>query len=197
MKRLAQACGWILVLVLAGCSQEVELTPEETVLLAVGDSAPGFELTILNGETFNLEAQRGKVVLINFFATWCPPCREELPYLEKEVWRRFDRDRFAVLVIGREENDEIIAPFVEKHGYTIPFAGDPEMVAYSQYASRFIPRNFVIGPDGTILFQSQGYERHDFEKMVEIIEQAVDAIDVTHGPQSPDIPELPIETEAA
>lgn len=189
----------VLIIILAGCSQvtEVEPTPEETVLLAVGDTAPGFELTTLDGETFNLEAQRGKVVLINFFATWCPPCREELPYLEKEVWQRFDRDRFAVLIIGREEDDEIIAPFVEKHGYTIPFAGDPDMVAYSQYASRFIPRNFIIGPDGTILYQSQGYERHDFVKMVEVIEQAVDAIRVTHDPQSPDIPDVPVETEAA
>jgi len=170
--------GVILVAVLAGCSQEVEVgpTPEETVLVAVGDTAPGFELTTLDGKTFDLEAQRGKVVLVNFFATWCPPCREELPYLEKEVWQRFDRDRFAVLVIGREEDDEIIAPFVEKHGYTVPFAGDPEMVAYSQYATRFIPRNFVVGPDGTILYQSQGYERHEFEEMVEVIEQAVAAI---------------------
>ena len=120
----------------------------------------------------------------------------KLPYLEKEVWQRFDRDSFTLIVIGREEDDEIIAPFVEKHGYTIPFAGDPDMVAYSQYASRFIPRNFIIGPDGTILYQSQGYERRDFERMIEIIEQAVDAIRVTHDPQSPDIPDVPVETEA-
>jgi peroxiredoxin len=197
-KLIPLACA-ILIVVLSGCPQdtEVEPTPQETVLIDVGDTAPSFELVTLDGETFNLEAHRGKVVLINFFATWCPPCREELPYLEKEVWQRFDRDRFAVLVIGREEDDEIIARFVDKHGYTVPFAGDPEMVAYSQYATRFIPRNFVIGPDGTILFQSQGYERYDFERMIEIIEQAVDAIGATDGPQSPDIPDVPVETEAA
>ena len=199
MKKLIPLACAILIVVLSGCPQdtEVEPTPQETVLIDVGDTAPSFELVTLDGETFNLEAHRGKVVLINFFATWCPPCREELPYLEKDIWQRFDRDRFAVLVIGREEDDEIIAPFVEKYGYTIPFAGDPKMVAYSQYATRFIPRNFVIDPDGTILFQSQGYERHDFVKMVEVIEQAVDAIGATDGPQSPDIPEVLIETEAA
>jgi peroxiredoxin len=196
-KLIPLACA-ILIVVLSGCPQdtEVEPTPQETVLIDVGDTAPSFELVTLDGETFNLEAHRGKVVLINFFATWCPPCREELPYLEKDIWQRFDRDRLSVLVIGREEDDEIIQPFVDKHGYTVPFAGDPEMVAYSQYATRFIPRNFVIGPDGTILFQSQGCERHDFDRMIEIIEQAVDAIGVTHGPLSPDIPEVPVETEA-
>ena len=199
MKKLIPLACAILIVVLSGCPQdtEVEPTPQETVLIDVGDTAPSFELVTLDGETFNLEAHRGKVVLINFFATWCPPCREELPYLEKDIWQRFDRDKLSVLVIGREEDDEIIQPFVDKHGYTVPFAGDPEMVAYSQYATRFIPRNFVIGPDGTVLYRSQGYERHDFVKMVEVIEQAVDAIRVTHDPQSPDIPEVPVETEAA
>ena len=183
MNRTALALLLTSTVLLASCANEpapapdVELTPEETVLIKVGDTAPAFELTTLEGETFNLEQQRGKVVLVNFFATWCPPCREELPYLEKEIWQRFDRDRFAVIVVGREENDEVIGPFVEKHGYTVPFAGDPDKTAYDQYASRFIPRNFVIGPDGVVLFQSQGYEREEFEEMIAVIEEAVAALE--------------------
>lgn len=171
-------------MMLAGCAQEPEVpagpepTPEDTVLVKVGDTAPGFELTTLAGEIFNLEAHRGKIVLINFFATWCPPCREELPFLEKQIFQAFDPDKLAVIVIGREENNEIIQPFVDKHGYTVPFAGDPEMVAYSQYATRFIPRNFVIGADGTVLYQSQGYESHEFAEMVELIQEAVAGLDV-------------------
>jgi len=178
MRSLTPVWASILMVVLTGCAQEVEVepTPEETVLVDVGDIAPAFELTTLSGETFNLEAHRGKIVLINFFATWCPPCREELPYLEKQIFQAFDAEKLAVVVIGREENNEIIAPFVEKYGYTVPFAGDPEMIAYSQYATRFIPRNFVIGLDGTVLYQSQGYEPHEFAEMVELIEMAVATI---------------------
>jgi peroxiredoxin len=160
-----------------GLAPEVELTPEETVLVKVGDTAPDFELVTLDGEIFSLQEHRGKVVLVNFFATWCPPCREELPFLEKEIWQRFDRDRFAVIVAGREEDDDDIRPFVEKHGYTVPFAGDPDKTAYDQYASRFIPRNFVIGPDGVVLFQSQGYEREEFDEMIAVIEAAVAALE--------------------
>jgi len=171
----------------AGCSTETDdgPSPAETVLVEVGNTAPGFELTTLDGEAFSLEAHRGKVVLVNFFATWCPPCREELPYLEKQIWQAFDREKLAVLVIGREENDEIIQPFVDKHGYTVPFAGDPEMVAYSQYATRFIPRNFVIGPDGTVLYQSQGYDPREFEEMVQLIEEAVAGLDAVEGEAPP------------
>jgi len=185
MTRLMLAVFAVLLLALTGCANEPEMvvepesTPEDTVLVKVGDTAPGFELTTLSGETFNLEANRGKVVLVNFFATWCPPCREELPYLEKQIFQAFDPEKLAVVVIGREEKDEVIQPFVDKHGYTVPFAGDPEMVAYSQYATRFIPRNFVIGPDGTVLYQSQGYEPHEFQEMVKLIEDAVADIDHT------------------
>jgi len=188
MNRAIQLSTILLVAILAGCSQEAEVepTPSETVLVDVGDTAPGFELTTLAGETFNLEAHRGKVVLVNFFATWCPPCREELPYLEKQIFQAFDPEKLAVVVIGREENDEIIQPFVDKHGYTVPFAGDPEMVAYSQYATRFIPRNFVIGPDGTVLYQSQGYEPHEFSEMVKLIEEAVAGLDAVQDTALPD-----------
>jgi len=158
---------------------EETLTPAETVLVNVGDTAPGFELVTLDGEIFNLEAQRGKVVLVNFFATWCPPCREELPYLEKEVWQRFNPEKFSLIVVGREEDDAVIGPFVEKHSYLLPFAGDPDKAAYDHYASRFIPRNFVIGPDGVVLFESQGFEREEFDEMIVVIEEAIAALETS------------------
>ena len=166
-----------LLAVVVGCPKEETLTPKETLVVGVGDPAPDFALTTLGGEIFDLEAHRGKVVLVNFFATWCPPCRAELPELEARVWRRFAGDRFALVVVGREESDEVIRPFVEQHGYSLPFAADPEKQAYSLYASRFIPRNFVIGPDGTILYESQGFEPEEFEAMITVIERALAALE--------------------
>ncbi len=170
------ACVVAALSLVVGCPTENTPTPEETVLVAVGDPAPHFELTTLDGSTFDLEAHRGRVVLVNFFATWCPPCREELPHLEREVWQRFSDERFALIAVGREEGDNVLAPFMEQHGYTFPVAGDPDRSVYSRYASRYIPRNVVIGPEGTVLFQTQGFERDEFETMIAIIERALDAL---------------------
>ena len=84
----------------------------------------------LDGEIFNLEAQRGKVVLVNFFATWCPPCRRNCPTSRKMIWQRFDPRKICLIVVGREEDDDVIGAFVEKNGYSLPFAGDPDKVTY-------------------------------------------------------------------
>ena len=184
MKKTGLLTVVVLLAVLVGCPQEETPTPEETVLVSVGDAAPTFELTTLDGSTFSLAEQRGKVVLVNFFATWCPPCREELPHLDSEIWEHFDSSRFAVIVVGREEGDDVLAPFMEKFDYDFPVAGDPDKAVYSKYASRFIPRNFVIGPDGTILFESQGFERQEFDEMVSIIERAVAALEPAAGDEA-------------
>ena len=167
----------ISAILMTGCAREHEPTPEETTITAVGEIAPDFEVVTLEGETFKLQEQRGKVVLVNFFATWCPPCREELPHLEKEVWQRFQDESFALVVLGREEDEKVLRPFLEKTEFTFPVAPDPERAAFAKYASQYIPRNVVVGPDGTILFQSQGFERADFDEMISVIETALTTIE--------------------
>lgn len=145
-------------------------SPEETTLTAVGQAAPDFTAATLDGSSFSLSAQRGKIVLVNWFATWCPPCQAEMPHLQKEVWERFgDAPDFAMVSVAREEKPDVVAPFVAKYGVTWPFAVDPERTAYARYAEAYIPRNHVIGRDGTIIFQSEGFEPEEFARMVEVI----------------------------
>ncbi|MEJ2582000.1 MAG: hypothetical protein P8127_10280 [Acidobacteriota bacterium] len=79
--------------------------------------------------------------------------------------------------MGREEADAVLHPFVEEHGCTVPFTGDPDKWAYGLYATRFIPRNFIIAPDGTVLFQSQVFEREEFDAMIAVIAEAVASIE--------------------
>ena len=161
----------VLCLVLiAACSKKTEEpTPAGTALTKVGQLAPDFTVQTLDGGTFSLSANRGKVVLVNWFATWCGPCKEEMPYLQKEVWERFGGNDFAMVSVAREETLQVVQPFVAKYKVTWPFALDPERKAFANYAEAFIPRNYVIDRQGKILFQSQGFERPEFDEMISII----------------------------
>lgn len=118
----------------------------------VGDAAPHFSIKDTQGREFSLSAQRGKAVILNFFATWCGPCVQEMPTLQ-DLWDEYGgRDDFAMLMIGREETDEAISAFQSKHGATIPMEADVDQSAYSLYAEQLIPRTYVVSRDRTICF---------------------------------------------
>ena len=159
---------------LAACGDKKdEPSVEETTLTRIGQKAPDFTVATLDGGAFSLSDHGGRVVLVNWFATWCPPCIEEMPHLQKEVWGKFRGTDFAMVSIAREETLQIVRPFVLEHELTWPFALDPQREAYAKYAEAFIPRTQVIDREGTILFQSQGFEKEEFAAMIEVIRKEI------------------------
>ena len=140
-----------------------------STLTKVGDPAPAFEFTSLDGTKITSENTKGKVVLLNFFATWCGPCRAELPHLAEANKKLKDDDRVVVLSVGREHTKEDLTKFKEETKLDLPFAPDPERKMYSKFATKWIPRNYVIGPDGTILMQEIGFSEEEFKKMLDLI----------------------------
>ncbi len=182
MNRRLALVGMLGTVLLLGACGESGRTPEETTLTKVGQEAPDFTATTLDGTSFHLAGERGKVVVLDFFATWCPPCREEMPHLEQQVWERFKGDHFAMLALGREHVDAELLPFVEEFGITFPVAADTKRDAFGLYAEEYIPRTIVVGPEGTILFQSTGYEPSEFQNMIGVIAKAVGAAGETPAP---------------
>ena len=170
----------LLLILAAGCGEKVgqeKTAPsvEETTLTKVGQSAPDFTVATLNGGAFSLSDQRGRVVLVNWFATWCQPCIKEMPHLQKEVWEEFRGSDFTMVSVAREETLQVVQPFVLKHELTWPFALDPHREAYARYAAAYIPRNQVINREGEIIFQSQGFEKEEFETMIRVIRKEIGA----------------------
>jgi peroxiredoxin len=148
---------------------------DEFTLVKEGDAAPDFSITLEDGSVKKLSDMKGKVVWINFFATWCPPCRKELPHLEKEVYEKLKTNKnFEVLVIGREHDWATVNKFKADNNYTLPFYPDADREIFSKYAKQNIPRNFIIDKDGKIAVASIGFKEDDFNKIIEKVNKLLD-----------------------
>ena len=139
--------------------------------ISVGDKAPNFTCTTLNGKTISLSELQGKVVLVNFFATWCGSCVREMPYLQSEVFDAFRADDFFMIAIAREQQVNDVTEFknTKGKGLTFPLAVDTDSSIYNLFATQFIPRIFVIDKEGIVKWESGGLSKPQFEDLVNLI----------------------------
>jgi thiol-disulfide isomerase/thioredoxin len=135
---------------------------------------PAISIQETSGKTFTLADESGKVVVVNFWATWCPPCQVEMPRLEKEIWQKYKSSEFDMVGIAREETCATVTSFQKKHpAYMFPLAYDPKRTTYALFADSGIPRNYVVDRHGVIVYQSLGYEPGDIAALDRAIQQAL------------------------
>jgi peroxiredoxin len=115
----------------------------------VGRTAPDFTLPDLDGNQVALSDHRGEVVLINFWATWCPPCRVEMPDMEA-VYREHRDDGFEILGVDQREPKELVEEFVTERGFSWIFLLDEDFDVSQEYSATSIPRSILVDRDGTV-----------------------------------------------
>jgi peroxiredoxin len=119
--------------------------------LDVGYAAPDFAFPNLDGKMISLSAHRGKVVLVNIWATWCPPCVDEMPSMEK-LYQGFKGNHFEILAVSIDTlGIKAVAPFMKKYKLTFPALIDPEGEIKTLYKATGVPESFIIDKEGILI----------------------------------------------
>ncbi|HUX67685.1 MAG TPA: TlpA disulfide reductase family protein [Terriglobales bacterium] len=139
MRRTLIPALLLLALALAGCSRRA----------LPGRPAPDFHLTLRDGRAVSLASYRGKVVLLNFWASWCPPCVEETPALNA-LAQEFPKGNVVVLGVSIDEDPVAYRTFLANFHIAFPTARDPSQALMHRYGTVQIPETYIIAPDGRI-----------------------------------------------
>jgi peroxiredoxin len=154
-------------------SEQVE-GEDRGYIVKVGDMAPDFYFTTTSGETCKLSDLRGRIVMLQFTASWCSVCRKEMPFIERDIWQKYkDNPGFALYGIDRDEPLETVKEFALQTEITYPLVLDPGADLFALYADRSagITRNVIVNRDGRIVFLTRLYDEEEFAAMCKKIDE--------------------------
>lgn len=152
-----------------------QVTPDDAgYIVKVGDTAPDFEMELTNGGKVKLSDLRGKVVMLQFTASWCGVCRKEMPFIEKDIWLKHkDNKDFALYGVDRDEPLAKVTAFAKQTGVTYSLGLDPGADIFAKYADRKagITRNVLIDRTGKIVMLTRLYNEEEFSSLCKKIDE--------------------------
>ena len=140
----------------------------EHKIIGVGDRAPEVRLQSVDGKTMSLADYRGKVVLVHFWATWCPPCVEEIPTLERFYQQVFGSD-IEVLAVSVDDSADVLKTFLDRNKVHFPVLRDPGKKTAGSYGTMKFPETYVVGRDGMVRYKVIGPMDWSMRSNVEIV----------------------------
>ena len=143
-------------------------------IVKVGEVAPDFTITLTDGKQVTLSSLRGKVVMLQFTASWCGVSRKEMPYIEKDIWLKHkENPEFALIGIDRDEPLDKVLAFAKSTGVTYPLGLDPGADIFAKYALKEsgITRNVLIDREGKIVKLTRLYNEEEFASLVQMINE--------------------------
>lgn len=150
------------------------VTPDSTgYIIRVGQTVPDIKWTQTDGKTVSIKDLRGKVVMLQFTASWCGVCRKEMPFIERDIWQKHkDNKDFYLVGIDRDEPKATVEAFAKQTGVTYPLALDPGADLFAKFALREsgITRNVLVDRDGKIVITTRLYNEKEFQLLVKKID---------------------------
>lgn len=164
----------VMVAAITAHAQQTVQADSTGYIVKVGQMAPDFTVTQTDGTKFTLSSQKGKIVLLQFTASWCTVCRKEMKAALEPLHQRLkDNPDFVMIGIDRDEPLEKVLPFIQQTGVTYPLALDPGAQVYVKYALKDsgITRNCLIDRDGKIVRLTRLYTEEEFQSLSDHIDQ--------------------------
>jgi peroxiredoxin len=140
------------------------------VIRTSGITPPDFTLSTLDGGSITLSDLKGRVVLINFWTTWCPPCREEMPSMER-LYRRLKYEEFTLLAVDIMESPETVKKFARKYDLSFPILLDKTGEVSAKYAANAIPTTYIINKEGKAVGKAIGPRKWNGEHAIALMEE--------------------------
>ncbi len=131
-------------------------------------AAPGFELKGPDGETYSLADMKGQPVIVNFWATWCPPCRAEMPAMQR-AWEELKDQGVMLVAVNVGESEAEIAAFAERMEVSFPLPMDTNMTVAQSWPMKGLPTTFIVDPEGHLVYRAQGEREWDDPALLELV----------------------------
>lgn len=155
--------AWARCLGLASLLVALSVAAEDENALTLVDGeppAPKFELQGPQGTVYRLADFRGQPLIVNFWATWCPPCRAEMPSMQR-AWEQLEPEGIGVIAINVGEDAQAVQDFVEQVPVSFPLPMDPDSSVTQRWPLRGLPTTFVVSPDGQLVYKATGEREWD------------------------------------
>jgi peroxiredoxin len=179
MKRAVFIVGMLWTVLLLAVALMPAFTSTVAPLLAAqrgivkpGEPAPNFQLRDMNGQAVSLSDLRGKIVLVNFWATWCGPCRIEMPAMER-LYRTYDRKDFEILAVSTDaQGVAVTRPFQQENQLTFPILHDADFRVGLSYGARTLPMTFMVDRQGIVrqqIFGARDWEAPEAHQLIQML----------------------------
>lgn len=150
-----------------------EIPAEYGYIVKIGQQLPELEFVLTNGKTVKSSDFKGKVVMLQFTASWCSVCRKEMPYIEKDIWKKHKNNKnFALFGIDMDEPLETVKKFEKDIKITYPLALDPGASIFYTFAAKGagVTRNVIVDKTGKIVYLTRLFNEEEFREMTEVID---------------------------
>jgi peroxiredoxin len=149
-----------------------EIPADYGYIVKIGQQVPDFSMELTDGKTVKMSELKGKIVMLQFTASWCSVCRKEMPHIEDDIWKKYKGNpNFALYGIDLDEPLDKVKEFAKQIPVTYPLALDPKGDIFYQFAEKGagVTRNVIIDKTGKIVFMTRLYKEEEFQEMKKVI----------------------------